>query len=95
MSICLFPHVGYLSETSRMIAVYKELKKLEVPVIMATHGGTYETILKEEQIDYVRVDPEMTADQCRAFVLANTVDGKWGSFYTCFTAVLGLLHFSF
>lgn len=80
MSICLFPNLAYLSETSRAIEVYRALRKLGVSPIVATHGGTYEFILQEEAIPYYIVPPVMTAKRCRDFVLANI--GKKFNFYS-------------
>ncbi len=45
MSICLFPNMGYLSETSRTIEIYKALRKQGETPFVATHGGTYEWVL--------------------------------------------------
>jgi UDP:flavonoid glycosyltransferase YjiC (YdhE family) len=80
-TIVLFPHLGYLSETSRMIAVYKELKKLGAEPLMASHGGTYEWLLKEEGIEWTLVRPEMSVERCQRFVAANRIDGAVRGFY--------------
>ncbi|GAB6091690.1 glycosyltransferase [Spirochaeta dissipatitropha] len=80
MNICLFPNLAYLSETSRAIEIYKALKTLGEPPIVATHGGTYEKILQEEMIPYHIVKPVMTEQRCRDYVLANI--GKKPHFYT-------------
>lgn len=79
MKVCLFPNVAYLSETSRAIEIFKALKMLGVNPLVATHGGTYEHILREERIPYQIVSPEMTNEQCRDYVLANI--GKKRGFY--------------
>ncbi|MFO7952893.1 MAG: hypothetical protein R6U91_08865 [Bacillota bacterium] len=78
--ICLFPHMGYLSETSRMVEAYKALRELGVEPLVATHGGTYEWVLEYEGIDYEVIEPRMSHEQCQAFVRANRVDGKAGCF---------------
>lgn len=80
--ICLFPHMGYLSETSRIVEAYKALRELGVEPIVATHGGTCEWVLEYEGIDYEIIEPRMSHEQCQAFVKANRVDGKAGQFYT-------------
>jgi UDP:flavonoid glycosyltransferase YjiC (YdhE family) len=80
--ICLFPHMGYLSETSRMVEAYKALRDLGVKPLVATHGGTYEWVLDYEGINYEIIEPRMSHEQCQAFVKANRVDGKAGQFYT-------------
>jgi len=60
MTICCFPNCVYLSETSRMIAVYRRFLAKEEKAIIATHGGTYEFILKEEKIPFHYVIPIMS-----------------------------------
>jgi UDP:flavonoid glycosyltransferase YjiC (YdhE family) len=80
--ICLFPHMGYLSETSRMVEVYKALRDSGVEPLVATHGGTYEWVLDDEGINYEIIEPRMSHEQCQAFVKANRVDGQAGQFYT-------------
>lgn len=80
MSICLFPNLAYLSETSRAIEIYKALTKQGATPVVATHGGTYEGILQEESIPYHIVPPVMTEESCRDYVLANI--GKRPNFYT-------------
>ena len=79
--ICLFPHLGYLSETSRMIEVYKALSARGETPLMASHGGTYEWILRQEDIPYVIVEPYMDEARCRDFVKNNTMEGTPGKFY--------------
>ncbi|WP_428263813.1 glycosyltransferase [Haliangium sp.] len=79
--ICLFPHLGYLSETSRMVAAYKALKAVGVAPLVATHGGTYEWVLKEEGLEYEVIEPVMSNERCQAFVAANRMDGRAGHFY--------------
>jgi len=80
MSICLFTNLAYLSETSRAIEIYKALKEQGIKPIVATHGGTYEFILKDENIPYYLVPPVMTEQCCRNYVLANI--GERPDFYT-------------
>ncbi len=75
MKICLFPNCAYLSETSRMIAVYKKLIAKGEDVIMATHGGTYEFVLRDEGINYDIVLPHMSNKRSQEFVARNRMDG--------------------
>ena len=79
--ICLFPHLGYLSETSRMIAVYKALVAAGEEPVMASHGGTYDWVLEQEGIPWRLIEPEMSVERCQAFVKANRIDGGLGGFY--------------
>lgn len=82
MRICTFPNCAYLSETSRMVAVYKELKMRGIDVIMATHGGPYEWIFKEEGIEYHIVKPYVTNERAREFVKTNTGENGLTEFYS-------------
>ncbi len=83
MKICLFPNLAYLSETSRAIEVYNELIKKGQKPIFATHGGTYESILRDENIPYHIVPPLMTKNQCQDYVAANVGDKR--NFYNVST----------
>jgi UDP:flavonoid glycosyltransferase YjiC (YdhE family) len=84
MVICCFPNCAYLSETSRMIAVYKRLLAKGEKVIMATHGGSYDYVLKEEKIPVEHVPPVMSHERAQEFVAANRGEqGPLGfGFYT-------------
>ena len=82
MKICTFPNCAYLSESSRMIAMYKELKSRNIDVIMATHGGPYEWLFKEEGIEYIKLTPYFTHERARDFVATNTGEKGLSEFYT-------------
>ena len=82
MRICTFPNCAYLSETSRMIALYKEMKDRGVDVVMATHGGPYEWLFKDEGIDYTVVEPHFTDERAKEFVLTNTGEKGLSEFYS-------------
>jgi len=82
MKICTFPNCAYLSETSRMIAIYKELESRGIPIVMATHGGPYEWLFKEEGIEYKLIDPYFTNERAHEFVATNTGENGIGEFYT-------------
>jgi len=82
MKICTFPNCAYLSETSRMIEIYKELIKRGHEVTMATHGGPYEWLFAEEGIEYTLVLPHFTDERARDFVLTNTGEKGVAEFYT-------------
>jgi UDP:flavonoid glycosyltransferase YjiC (YdhE family) len=71
MVICLMPNCAYLSETSRMIAIYKALREAGADAVIATHGGTYEKLLQNESIPYEIVGPRMSEGRCRQFVSDN------------------------
>ena len=66
--ICLMPNCAYVSETSRMISIYKALRAAGAPAVVATHGGTHETLLKSEGVPYEIVGPRWSEERCRRFV---------------------------
>ncbi|EXG79894.1 nucleotide disphospho-sugar-binding domain-containing protein [Cryptosporangium arvum] len=63
--ICLLPHCGYLSETSRMLELRRALRARGADVRVATHGGTYEHLLDP---GYDLIGPPMSAERAAAFV---------------------------
>jgi len=78
MAICCFPNCAYLSETSRMIEVYKRLLDRGEKAIVATHGGTYEFVLEEEGIPFEHVTPIISNERAQEFVAANRGDQGLG-----------------
>lgn len=65
------PMCAYLSETSRMIQIYKALAARGLDVRVATHGGAYEGLLKAEGVPYDIVGPPMSAARGAQFVRDN------------------------
>ncbi|MFO0648227.1 MAG: hypothetical protein U0326_18455 [Polyangiales bacterium] len=66
--IVLLPHVGFLSETSRMIAIYEALRARGVDACVATHGGTWESTLGASGVAYDLLEPRMSAARCAEFL---------------------------
>ncbi|MCW6010362.1 glycosyltransferase [Micromonospora sp. CPCC 205371] len=66
--ICLVPHCGYLSAVSRMLEIYRALRARGAPVRVATHGGTYEHLLRDAGVPYDQIGPPMTAARCARFL---------------------------
>lgn len=66
--ICLLPHCGYLSATSRMLEIYRALRARGAAVRVATHGGTYEPVLRAAGVPYDLLGPRMTERRCAEFV---------------------------
>lgn len=60
MPVVCIPNCIFLSETSRMIAIYQALTRMNVEVRIATHGGPYEFVLKEHNISYDIIKPEIS-----------------------------------
>jgi UDP:flavonoid glycosyltransferase YjiC (YdhE family) len=73
--ICLLPHCGYLSETSRMLEIYRALRERGAPVRVATHGGTYENVLRQAGVAYDIVGPRMADERFAALVRAGADQG--------------------
>ena len=77
--IVLIPNCGFLSETSRMIAIARALQARGVGVSVASHGGPYAHLLDEAGIVWKRLEPMMTEAEHRAFldaVLSIGVDDR-------------------
>lgn len=63
MTVVCLPNCAFLSETSRMAAVYTRLVEQGGDAVMATHGGTYEFVLQQEGIAYEVIEPRLTSDE--------------------------------
>ncbi|HTU61138.1 MAG TPA: hypothetical protein VMF89_21940, partial [Polyangiales bacterium] len=74
--ICLLPHCGYLSETSRMLVLQRALVQRGAPVIVATQGGPHERRLVESGVDYHVVGPRLSDARCRELVRAGAGMGS-------------------
>jgi hypothetical protein len=66
--ICLLPNCCFLSETSRMLEIYRALRARGADVRIATHGGPYEQALMDARAPYDLVGPRMGAASCAALV---------------------------
>jgi UDP:flavonoid glycosyltransferase YjiC (YdhE family) len=74
--ICLLPHCGYLSQTSRMLEIHQALTARGVPVRVATHGGTYEPLLARAGVPYDVIGPPMTPERCARFLREQPSTGS-------------------
>ena len=66
--ICLLPNCCFLSETSRMLEIYRARTARGVPVRVATHGGTWEGVLREAGVPCDVLGPGWGPMRCEAFV---------------------------
>ncbi len=66
--IGLFPHCGFLSETTRMLAIHDALRAQGERVCMATHGGPWESLLSDAGVDLTPLEPRMSAERCARFL---------------------------
>jgi UDP:flavonoid glycosyltransferase YjiC (YdhE family) len=80
-TICCFANCAYLSETSRMIAVYRQLVTRGADAVFATHGGTYEQLLHDHGIPFELVPPHMSHERAQRYVAANRGDAGMGQFF--------------
>ncbi|GIE86410.1 glycosyltransferase [Actinoplanes regularis] len=81
--ICLLPHCAFLSQTSRMIEIYRALRDRGVTPRVATHGGTYESALRAAGIEYDLTGPRMDEARCARFLREQPSSGPvWQSAYS-------------
>jgi UDP:flavonoid glycosyltransferase YjiC (YdhE family) len=66
--ICLLPNCCFLSETSRMLAIHRALRARGAAVCVATHGGTYEWVLRDAGVAYDLLGPGLDAERCAELV---------------------------
>ncbi|MFO7894651.1 MAG: glycosyltransferase [Longimicrobiales bacterium] len=70
MSIVLLPNASFLSETSRMLAIREALEERGMDPVLATHGGTFEWVIRDAGVPYERLDPPLTGAESQTFVRA-------------------------
>ncbi|MBC6462451.1 glycosyltransferase [Actinomadura sp. HBU206391] len=66
--ICLLPNCCFLSETSRMLEVYRALRARGAEVRVATHGGPYARVLTDARVAYDLIGEGMGPERCASFV---------------------------
>lgn len=66
--IALFPHCGFLSETSRMLAIHSALRAMGERTCIASHGGPWECLLDDAGVAWTRLEPRMNAERCARFL---------------------------
>ncbi|MEJ8821102.1 nucleotide disphospho-sugar-binding domain-containing protein [Variovorax humicola] len=77
--IALFPNCGFLSETSRMLAIARALQARGEPVAMATHGGPFMRVLESAGMPCTLLEPVMDARRCEEYLAGIVALGKPGS----------------
>jgi len=68
MTVVLVPNPSFLSETTRMLAIFQALEKLGTPAAMACHGGRYEEVLDAEDVPWERIPPIQTDEECSRYL---------------------------
>ncbi len=76
--ICLLPNCAYLSETSRMLEIYRALVAKGAEVCVATHGGPHQEQLRKAGVPYTVVGPHMSGERIEAFVRSGIGIGHPG-----------------
>lgn len=66
--IVLLPNCGFLSETSRMLALAQALRARGEEVLLATRGGPYAAVLDQSGLDVVRLEPGSDDADARRFL---------------------------
>jgi hypothetical protein len=66
--ICVMPNCCFLSETSRGLEIYRALAAAGAAVRLATHGGTYESVLRDAGVPFDVIGPGMDPRRCTEFV---------------------------
>lgn len=76
--IVLLPNCGFLSETSRMLAIARALQARGEVVSLATHGGAYARVLTDAGMPWTLLPPVMDEARCRRFLHDLVRIGKPG-----------------
>jgi len=76
--IALLPHCGFLSETTRMLAIARALRARGEPVCIATHGGPYARVLTDAGEAYTLLSPTMDDARCRRYLADLVQIGRPG-----------------
>ena len=66
--VVLMPHCGFLSETTRMLAIGQALVARGQPVVFATHGGPYAHVIEDAGFPLTRLGPPMDDARCAQFL---------------------------
>ena len=76
--IALLPHCGFLSETSRMLAIGQALRERGVPVLFASHGGPYQRVIEDAGFTVHALAPAMDGERCARFITGLVQIGRPG-----------------
>ncbi len=76
--IVLLPNCGFLSETSRMLAIAQALQARGEAVAIATHGGAYTRVLDDAGLPWTLLPPVMDAERSARYLHDLVRIGKPG-----------------
>lgn len=71
--IVLMPHCAFLSETSRMLEIWRALTARGVEARIATHGGPFTRVYRDAGVPFDLIAPALDAETCARFV--GTIPG--------------------
>ena len=74
MKIVCFPHFYYLSEASRLVEIGKALRGMGQDIVFFTHGGSYESVAKDEGFEVIPVQPTMSPDRAEDYKAFNRAE---------------------
>lgn len=77
--IALLPHCGFLSETSRMLAIAQALVARGEQVVFATHDGPYRHVVEQSGFEVTVLPPVMDRDRCARFIDGVVQIGRPGA----------------
>lgn len=77
--IALFPHCGFLSETSRMLHIAQALRAQGEAVCLATHGGPYARLLADAGEPCTLLEPQFDDARCAAYLRDLVQIGRPGT----------------
>jgi UDP:flavonoid glycosyltransferase YjiC (YdhE family) len=77
--IALLPHCGFLSETSRLLAIGQALKARGEQVVFATHDGPYRQVIERAGFDVSVLPPVMDRERCARYINGIVQIGRPGA----------------
>lgn len=77
--IALLPHCGFLSETSRMLAIGQALQARGEQVVFATHDGPYRHVIEQAGFDISVLPPVMDRERCARYIDGVVQIGRPGA----------------
>ena len=57
-----------------MIEIYRAVRKRGLDPIVASHGGQYEFLLRQEQVPHIRLKPFFSNERAEKFISINRME---------------------
>lgn len=77
--IALLPHCGFLSETSRMLAIGQALRARGEAIVFATHDGPYRHVIEQAGFEVTVLPPVMDRERCARYIGGVVQIGRPGA----------------